>query len=121
MTPGEKEVLNVPEAAQFLGISERSLRRLIAGREVPFARVGGSLRLRRAALLEWLAEAERHEKGHGEKPSAAPIEAGQAEQVRAIAGKYVHVPFSSEDLIREKQEELRQEDMRWNQVENGTG
>jgi excisionase family DNA binding protein len=73
MAQTEKEVLNVREAAQFLGISERTLRQLIAEKRVPFARVGGSLRLRRTALVGWLQQEEQR-----------------------------NVPFSSEDLIRER-------------------
>jgi excisionase family DNA binding protein len=55
----DKEVLSVPEAAAFLGIRERTLRRWIVERGMPHAKVGGLLRFRKSALLEWLAEQER--------------------------------------------------------------
>jgi excisionase family DNA binding protein len=91
MTPSEKEVLNVVEAAQFLGISERTLRQLIAEKRLPFARIGGSLRLRRTALVEWLQQQE------------------QAARLGAIVGKDAYVPSSGEDPIRERRAEVERE------------
>lgn len=55
----EREVLSVPEAAAFLGVKERTLRRWIVERGVPHAKIGGLIRLRRSALVEWLKEEER--------------------------------------------------------------
>lgn len=121
----EKEILSVLEAARFLGVSERSLRRLIAEKQVPFARVGGSLRLRRTALVDWLAASERQagtvlstgsrEKDGqpGEGPATSLAEGDRQARVRAVAGKYADLPFSSEDLVREKQREKEQEAERW--------
>lgn len=121
----EKEVLSVPEAAAFLGVSERSLRRLIAEKQVPFARVGGSLRLRRTALVDWLAASERqmgNDRATGSReedgpagggPAASLAEADRQARVRAVAGKYADVQFSSDDLVREKQREKEQEAERW--------
>jgi excisionase family DNA binding protein len=124
MRQSEREVLSVAEAAEFLGISERTMRRLIAERRVPFARVGGSLRLRRTALLDWLAIAERQAHPAAVDMDEAPAVEQERDReveekrertarVRAIAGKYAHVPFSSRDLMREKQLELEQENRRW--------
>ena len=55
----EREVLSVPEAADFLGVKERTLRRWIVERGVPHAKIGGLIRFRRSALVEWLKEEER--------------------------------------------------------------
>jgi excisionase family DNA binding protein len=55
---GEREVLSLPEAAAFLGIEERTMRRWLTERGVPHAKVGGLLRFRRAALLRWLRARE---------------------------------------------------------------
>jgi len=78
MTPSEKEVLSVLEAAQFLGISERTMRQLIAEKRVPFARVGGSLRLRRTALVEWLRQEEhRNQKPDEKMPARSSHEAAE--------------------------------------------
>jgi excisionase family DNA binding protein len=116
MTGNEKEVLNVREAAQFLGISERTMRQLIADKRVPFARVSGSLRLRRAALLEWLQQEEQRNRKPGERIAARGRQEEaeeRAARVRAIVGKYAHVPFSSEDLLRERRAEVELEEERW--------
>lgn len=127
-TSGEKEVLNVREAAALLGISERTLRRLIGENRVPFARIGGSLRLRRAALMAWLAQEERRNRARSGDAKAAHIDEEavvpggsaspeeRAARVRAIVGKYAHVPFSSDDLIRERQEEVAREERRWEEI-----
>jgi excisionase family DNA binding protein len=76
MTQSEKEVLNVAEAARFLGISERTMRQLIAERRVPFARVGGSLRLRRTASEDLIrdrrAEVEAEEE-RWQNQEAVPV------------------------------------------------
>lgn len=54
----QDEVLSLGEAAVFLGIKERTLRRWIAERGVPHAKIGGLLRFRRLALLEWIRQHE---------------------------------------------------------------
>lgn len=53
------EVMGVKEAAEFLAISERTLRRWIAAKRLPYAKIGGTLLFRRQALLEWLATEEQ--------------------------------------------------------------
>jgi excisionase family DNA binding protein len=124
MLESEKEILTVLEAAEFLGISERTMRRLIAEQKVPFARVGGSVRLRRVALTDWLSEAERQASSGGVPDERRKARSGQDRtksrtarmreaHVRAIVGKYADVPFSSEDLIEEKQREKEVENQRW--------
>ena len=46
--------LNIKEAADYLGISPHTLYKLVERREVPAAKVGGSWRLNRSALDEFL-------------------------------------------------------------------
>lgn len=53
-----REVMDLGQAAAFLGIGERTLRRWLDERGVPYARVGRLLRFRRTALLEWLKAQE---------------------------------------------------------------
>jgi len=55
----DPEVLDVQGTMDFFQISERTLRRWIKEYGLPHAKLGGLLRFRRAALLEWLAERER--------------------------------------------------------------
>jgi excisionase family DNA binding protein len=114
MAQTEKEVFNVREAAQFLGISERTIRQLITEQQVPFARVGGSLRLRRTALVEWLQQEEQRNLKPNERISARSKPEDEEEgaaRARAVVGKYAHVPFSSEDLIRERRAEVEADPM----------
>jgi len=49
------EVLTVDEAALLLRVSRWALYRAIKGGRLPAGRVGGSIRLSRAALLAWLS------------------------------------------------------------------
>ncbi len=59
-----QEVLTMPEAAELVGVSERTLRRMVRKRAVPFYRIGPGRRLirfRRTQLVEW-------QKRGGKKP-----------------------------------------------------
>ena len=47
-------LLTVPEVAQFARVSPASIYRLINRGEIPAVRIGGSLRVRRADLFEYL-------------------------------------------------------------------
>ncbi len=47
-------LLDVPAAAEFLGVSEKALRARIARGQVPFKRWGGRLVFRRQELSEYL-------------------------------------------------------------------
>lgn len=49
-TPEQDEILTYPEAARVLRVSVRTLYRLVAAEEVPFTRVGSSVRFSRSAL-----------------------------------------------------------------------
>ena len=111
------EVLSLAEAANFLGISDRTLRRWVAEKVVPHAKVGGLIRFRRIALREWLEAAERQTMASvptAEQPSAEGREVITPEEyaarVDAIAGKYAWVPTSVDGFIRRKQEEIEPED-----------
>jgi len=49
-----RDVLRIEEAALYLQVSERTLRELVARKEIPFSRVKNSLRFVRIVLLEWM-------------------------------------------------------------------
>jgi excisionase family DNA binding protein len=113
-------VLSFAEAASYLGVSERTLRRWVAEKVVPHAKVGGLIRFRRIALEEWLAAAERQTMTQV-PPINQPLAEGPevitpeepAARVDAIAGKYAWVPTSVDGFIRRKQEEIELEDRGW--------
>jgi excisionase family DNA binding protein len=48
------KVLNVPEASQYIGISQRNLRSLIADRKIKVARIGHRVLLRLIDVDRWL-------------------------------------------------------------------
>ena len=48
------KVLNVPEASQYIGISQRNLRSLIADRKIKVARIGDRVLLRLVDVDRWL-------------------------------------------------------------------
>jgi len=52
MTP-EKDVLNVQEAARFLGVHIETIRRLARNSKIPAFKVGRGWRIRMDALLKW--------------------------------------------------------------------
>jgi excisionase family DNA binding protein len=54
-TPEQDEVLTYPEAAALLKVHVRTLARLVANGEVPYSRVGGSVRFSRTALHDHVA------------------------------------------------------------------
>jgi excisionase family DNA binding protein len=54
-TPSDS-LLNVDEAAAYLGLTEKSVRKRVGGRTIPYIKVGALLRFRRADLDAWLDE-----------------------------------------------------------------
>lgn len=56
---GAREVLNVDEAAAFLGVSRWALYASVGRQEVPHRRVGKRILFSRRALLDWLGAGPR--------------------------------------------------------------
>jgi excisionase family DNA binding protein len=50
------DVLNAEQAAELLGLSVITVRRLAAAGEIPGRKAGKEWRFLRAALLDWLAD-----------------------------------------------------------------
>jgi len=50
----QKEVFTLKEAAQFLRVSEESLRELTDSGQIPCRKIGNEVRLLRDALKDWL-------------------------------------------------------------------
>lgn len=55
-SPTRRRLLDVAEAADYLGSTERHVRRLVTERRMPFAKIGGKLRFSPDALDAWIAE-----------------------------------------------------------------
>jgi excisionase family DNA binding protein len=47
-------VLSIPQAAVYLGVSPDTVRRLVRGGTIPHARIGNSIRIRRADLDSYI-------------------------------------------------------------------
>ncbi len=63
MAEQTKEVLDVEEAAELLGVSVWTVRDAASKGELPGRKVGRAWRFSRQALLDWLGEGDR-EKVH---------------------------------------------------------
>lgn len=50
------DILTVREVAEFLKVTERTIYRLAAEKQIPSFKVGGSWRFRRADLVKWMSE-----------------------------------------------------------------
>lgn len=58
-TTPEKEILNVEEAADFLGIAKSSVYRKVSNREVPHFKKGSKLYFSKPDLIEWIGEGKQ--------------------------------------------------------------
>lgn len=58
-SPESRDVMNIDQAAEFLGLSKSYLYRLSGAGEIPCAKIGTRTLFRRAALLEWVAAQEK--------------------------------------------------------------
>lgn len=54
--PRHDPLLDLPTAAEYLGVKPRMARRLVSERRIPFTRVGRHIRLRQSDLDIYLAE-----------------------------------------------------------------
>jgi hypothetical protein len=52
------ELLNLPAAGAFLGLSIWQIRGLISSRQIPVVKVGRAFYLRRSTLVRWAERAE---------------------------------------------------------------
>lgn len=54
-----KEVLNVEEAAEFLGFAPYTIREKVRTGQIPGRKIGGEWRFSSRVLLEWLENGDR--------------------------------------------------------------
>jgi excisionase family DNA binding protein len=52
---GSVPLLTLREVAEYLAVSERTVRRLIAADDLPCLRIGSQIRFDRATLLRWIS------------------------------------------------------------------
>ncbi|RJP80239.1 MAG: DNA-binding protein [Candidatus Zixiibacteriota bacterium] len=54
----EREILDVHQAAEYLGQSEYTVREWVRMRKIPFNRVNGAIKFRRSRLETWIDRGE---------------------------------------------------------------
>jgi len=59
MTLRDDSALTVKDVAQLLNVDEKTVYRLLQGRQLPGFKVAGAWRLQRADLDRWIAERKR--------------------------------------------------------------
>ena len=57
-TKPAREIMSVPEAAEYLGQSEYTLREWVRMRKIPFYRVNGAIKFRKSRLDRWIDRGE---------------------------------------------------------------
>jgi excisionase family DNA binding protein len=74
----EREVLDIHQAAEYLGVSEDTLYRYAQGHVVPAFRLGNRWRFKRSFLDAWMAEQSYPEKGEDDGTGAFSGTAGES-------------------------------------------
>jgi excisionase family DNA binding protein len=67
LAPTEKEVLNLDEAAAFLGVSLRTFLRVLHTEDLPCRKVGREWKFSRSALVAWIASGRSRDFLRGEE------------------------------------------------------
>jgi excisionase family DNA binding protein len=94
-------LLSVGEAAAYLGVGERFVRRLVAERRVPVQHVGRHVRLRRSGLDRWLAT---------QVEPAAPLPAARPRRNVAAMARSTRRTFGAVDQLPSGQWRARYRD-----------
>jgi excisionase family DNA binding protein len=55
-SPGDHEILTIKEVADYLKVTERTIYRLAAGKQIPAFKVGGSWRFARVEIDSWIRQ-----------------------------------------------------------------
>lgn len=53
---GDHEILTIKEVADYLKVTERTIYRLAAGKQIPAFKVGGSWRFARVEIDSWIRQ-----------------------------------------------------------------
>lgn len=127
-------VFTVDQAAEYLHVTPYTIRKWLRKGRIPGRKIGRLYRILEAelqALLrapaedvpelpesEEVARARREEALEQERCRKLEEWKGLSREekerrIRAIRGKYAHIPFSSDDLIRERREEVEREERQW--------
>ncbi len=79
MAPEAREVMSMREASAYLGVSTKSLYRLLREERIPAFKLGNRWRFKKSVLDGWMEKQSAHrEEGKGERRRAASGEKSPA-------------------------------------------
>ena len=82
---GVKEFINRPSAAEYLGISVRTLDRMLRERQIPFYRLRGRVYFLKKRLNEWLTSLEHNPMNRKDNST---VQAGKRERKKSTKNGY---------------------------------
>lgn len=89
-TVRERQLLTLPEVAEVLRVSVRTVRRYIAGGHFPAVQPGGKhcvIRIPKAELREWLKEQRTNWAAGGSSPFSPPVNPAERRETSEAAGQ----------------------------------
>jgi excisionase family DNA binding protein len=72
-----REVMNVRQASQYLGVSADTLYKYVGEQKIPAFKLGNRWRFKKSKLDEWMEEKSSQVEAKGKKLKAAAKAAGQ--------------------------------------------
>jgi len=72
-----REVMNIREASQYLGVSADTLYKYVNEQKIPAFKLGNRWRFKKSKLDQWMEEKSSQAEGKGKRPKAAAKAAGQ--------------------------------------------
>ena len=69
----EDKLLRVSDACNLLSYSRATLYRLVQQKQIPFVRVGGTIRFRYRSLLEWMKDRETQPEQAASPPAQSDL------------------------------------------------
>jgi len=70
--PDEGEILTIKQVAEYLKVTERTIYRLAAAKKIPAFKVGGTWRLSRADIDNWINNSRWNHSTRPDKRKARP-------------------------------------------------
>jgi excisionase family DNA binding protein len=109
-------VLTIEQAAAMLQLNPQVVREYLRKGKLPGCKIGRHWRILEEDLTAHLRvdlRPEQTELPENVRQWRALSREQKLERIRAVRGKYAHVPFSSDDLVKERHEEAEREESRW--------
>jgi len=78
----DREILNIEEAAQLLGVSVKTFNKVLHSQSIPARKIGREWKFSRQALIDWVGSG-RSDNFYKESANAGHANAGQANDMRS--------------------------------------